>query len=84
MQRLPVNTREVILALFAGQVVKRIRKPLTLLVIGGNLGLGLALLYRLASLKKKEPGFTRLRTVILREPKSSPRTPSGSATPSSR
>ena len=84
MQRLPVNTREILLALLMGQVVKRVRKPLTFLVIGGNLGLGLALLYRLASLQKKEPGRPRLRTVFLREPTSSPRRPSGSATPSSR
>ncbi len=86
MQRLPVNTREILLALLAGQVVKRIRGPLTILVIGGNLGLGVALLYRLAALskpKKTEPGQPRLRTAFLREPTSSPRTPSDSTTPSS-
>lgn len=84
MQRLPVNTRDILMALLMGQVVKRVRAPLTLLVIGGNLGLGIALLYRLAALQKKEPGRPRLRTVFWREPTSSPRTPSGSATPSSR
>ena len=84
MQRLPVNTRNILLALLAGQVIKRIRTPLTLLVIGGNLSLGVALLYRLASLQKKEPGSTRLRTGFWREATSSPRRPSGSTTPSSR
>lgn len=84
MQRLPVNTREMLLALLASQVVKRVRLPLTFLVITGNLGLGLMLLYRLSSLQKKEPGQPRLRTVFLREPKSSPQKPSGSTTPSSR
>jgi hypothetical protein len=84
MQRLPVNTRDMLLALLAGQVVKRVRLPLTILVIGGNLGLGVALLYRLAALKKTEPGRPRLRTAFLREPTSSPRRPSGSTTPSSR
>jgi hypothetical protein len=84
MQRLPVNTREILLALLAGQVVKRTRLPLTFLVIGGNLGLGLMLLYRLAGLQKKEPGQPRLRTAFLREPKSSPQKPSDTTTPSSR
>ena len=83
MQRLPVNTRDLLMALLIGQVVKRVRGPLTFLVIGGNLGLGVALLYRLAAMKPQEPGKPRLRTVFLREPKSSPRTPSGSTTPSS-
>lgn len=83
MQRLPINTRELLLAMLAGQLVKRVRGPLTLLVIGGNLGLGLALLYRLAALSKKEPGEARLRTVFWREATSSPRRPSGSTTPSS-
>src|SRR5690606_27408079 len=68
MQRLPVNTRDLLLALLVGQVAKRLRGPLTVLVIGGNLGLGLALLYKLAGLStKKEPGMPRLRTVFLRE-----------------
>jgi hypothetical protein len=84
MQGLPVNTRDILMALIAGQVVKRLRGPLAFLVIGGNIGLGFVLLYRLAAMKPKEPGEARLKTVFLREPKSSPRTPSGSTTPSSR
>ena len=87
MQRLPVNTRDILMALLMGQLVKRMRGPLTILVIGGNLGLGVALLYRLAGLsksKKTEPGQPRLRTAFLREATSSPQTPSDSTTPSSR
>lgn len=96
MQRLPVETRDLLMALLMGQVVKRVKGPLTLLVIGGNLGLGLALLYRLAALKphgnppekpsnKAQPaGTPRLKTAFWREATSSPRTPSDSTTPSSR
>lgn len=88
MQRLPVETRDLLLALLMGQVVKRMKGPLTVLVIGGNLGLGVALLYRLAALKpsaKAQPeGAPRLKTAFFREATSSPRTPSDSTTPSSR
>lgn len=84
MHHLPATTRGLLMAILMGQAAKHFRAPLTLLVIGGNLGLGLALLYRLSALSKKEPGQSRLRTAFLREPTSSPRMPSGSTTPSSR
>lgn len=67
MPSLPVSTRDLLWALVIGQVSKRYRGRLTVLVIGGNMVLGLALLYRLAGLsKKKEPGKTKLRAAFLR------------------
>lgn len=87
MQDVRGKTQAILLALALGQLRKRLKGPLTLLVIGAYLGLGVSLLYRLAAarrLKKTEPGSSRLHVVMLRDATSSRQRPSGSATRSSR
>lgn len=48
MEKLPVQTRDMVLALVVGMTLNRYRGPLTALVVLGNLGLGVAALYWLS------------------------------------
>lgn len=76
MKVLGVNTRDLVLAFVLGRLLRTKSRGLSTVVLGTNLGLGLAAVYWLA--KRRTPARLpgRVRIALLREPSASATPPS--------